>query len=221
MVQSLYTAQQQKNRLQKKQEAAARFFQKPSTNQGFTYIYIPTKARIPVGKLRTTCRRLGIPNGRLLDIHYPTRNLAAILVHNDYASELKSTLQQRGVTVDETYDPSDGKTILDPKYKDYTQFQRDQIASFIHRRRLETALQHIREPVKFAVARYFYQQQWISKSAFDQTMAARSSLPTDVFIMENSQRITTKPRTTYTFLSSMRKTIFSYLLIPMSTRTLT
>ncbi|KAI9471979.1 MAG: hypothetical protein EXX96DRAFT_622164 [Benjaminiella poitrasii] len=80
-----------KNRMQKKQAAAAHFFQRPSTN----HIYIPTKARIPIGKLRTTLRHLGIPNGKLLDIHYPTRNI----VYNDYVPELKSTLHQRGVTV--------------------------------------------------------------------------------------------------------------------------
>ncbi|KAI7902136.1 uncharacterized protein BX663DRAFT_552560 [Cokeromyces recurvatus] len=180
-----------------KQAAAARFFQKPSSTQGFNYIYIPTKARIPVGKLRTTLRRLGIPNVRLLDIHYPARNLVAILVHMDYVSEFKSTLQQRGVTVDEDFDPFNGKTIMDPKYKDHTDFQCDQIASFIHKRRLETALQHIREPVKFAVARYFFQQHWISKAVFDQTMASRSSRPTDIFISGISQP--TQQRASYTF----------------------
>ncbi|KAI7902137.1 uncharacterized protein BX663DRAFT_552561 [Cokeromyces recurvatus] len=120
-------------------------------------ITIPTKTRIPVGKLRTILRHLGISNGQLLDIHYPARNLAAILVHNDYSSELKSTLKQRGVTVDEEFDPSNGKTLMDPKYNDHSEYQRDQIGSFIHKRRLATALQHIREPVKFAVARYFIQ----------------------------------------------------------------
>ncbi|KAI7898155.1 uncharacterized protein BX663DRAFT_268604, partial [Cokeromyces recurvatus] len=170
----------------KKTSCCRSFFPKTFFQPRFQLcIYIPIKARIPVGKLRTILRRLGILNGQLLDIHYPARNLATILVHNDYSSELKSTLKQRGVTVDEEFDPFNGKTLMDSKYNNHSEYQRDQIASFVHKRRLITALQHIREPVKFAVARYFFQQQWISKAVFDQTMASRSSLLDDVFLMEN------------------------------------
>ncbi|KAL4206904.1 hypothetical protein AB4K20DRAFT_1833683, partial [Rhizopus microsporus] len=49
--QSMYLSRQ-KNRV-RKEEAAARFFQPPSTNQGFQYLYVSTKARVPVGKLRS------------------------------------------------------------------------------------------------------------------------------------------------------------------------
>ncbi|KAG1189687.1 hypothetical protein G6F70_009438 [Rhizopus microsporus] len=79
----------QQRRIQR-QETAARFLQPPSENQGFQYIYIPTKARVPIGQLRSRLRQLDINNSRILDIHYPTRNVVALLVHNDYASELKS-----------------------------------------------------------------------------------------------------------------------------------
>lgn len=75
------------------QETSARFLRPPSNNQGFQYIYIPTKDRIPFGQLRTHLRRLEINNSRILDIHYPARNLAALLVHNNYATELKDHLR--------------------------------------------------------------------------------------------------------------------------------
>ncbi|KAG0802931.1 hypothetical protein G6F18_014088 [Rhizopus arrhizus] len=60
----------QKNRV-RKEEAAARFFQPPSTNQGFQYLYVSTKSRVPVGKLRSYLRNMGVNNARVLDIHYP------------------------------------------------------------------------------------------------------------------------------------------------------
>ncbi|KAG1173960.1 hypothetical protein G6F36_011305 [Rhizopus arrhizus] len=42
---------QRELRRAQREAAAARFFQPPSPNQGFKYLYIPTKARIPVGTL--------------------------------------------------------------------------------------------------------------------------------------------------------------------------
>ncbi|KAG0731419.1 hypothetical protein G6F62_015242 [Rhizopus arrhizus] len=48
-----------------------------------------------------------------------------------------------------------------------TQDERDTIATELQTTRIERALQHIRAPVKFAVARFFYEQQWISKSKLD------------------------------------------------------
>ncbi|EIE76086.1 hypothetical protein G6F46_009481 [Rhizopus delemar] len=76
-----------------REAAAARFFQPPSPNQGFKYLYIPTKARIPVGTLHTMFRRIGVNNARLLDIHYPTRNTAAILIHNDFETKFTELLK--------------------------------------------------------------------------------------------------------------------------------
>ncbi|KAG1454594.1 hypothetical protein G6F57_015473 [Rhizopus arrhizus] len=82
---------------EKREATAARFFQAPSTTQGFQYLYLPTKARIPLGKLRTTFKKLGVNNGRLLDLHYPDRNIVAVLVHNDYAPELTELLSKKAL----------------------------------------------------------------------------------------------------------------------------
>ncbi|KAG1136685.1 hypothetical protein G6F37_005803 [Rhizopus arrhizus] len=45
--------QKQKQRRQQRQEAAARLLQPLSKNQGFQYLYLPTKARVPVEQLRS------------------------------------------------------------------------------------------------------------------------------------------------------------------------
>ncbi|KAG1379028.1 hypothetical protein G6F61_005309 [Rhizopus arrhizus] len=45
-------------RLLQKQENVARFLQPLSENQDFQYIYIPTKARIPIGQLQSCLRKL-------------------------------------------------------------------------------------------------------------------------------------------------------------------
>ncbi|KAG0755558.1 hypothetical protein G6F16_011315 [Rhizopus arrhizus] len=147
-----------------REAAAARIFHPPSLNQGFKYLYLPTKAPIPVGTLRTTLRKVGVNNARLLDIHYPARNTLAILIHNDYEKEFTELIHHHNITIKADFNPSSGEILADPKYSTMTQDERDTIATELQTTRIERALQHIRAPVKFAVARFFYEQQWISKS---------------------------------------------------------
>ncbi|KAG1136615.1 hypothetical protein G6F37_012520 [Rhizopus arrhizus] len=127
--------------------AAARFFQPPSENQDFKYHYVPTKARIPVGTLRTTFRKFGINNARLLDVHYPARNIAAILIHNDYEQEFKDLLRQHHVPIKDDFKPFSGTILADAKYADLLSEERDSIATELQMTRLSRALDHIRPPV--------------------------------------------------------------------------
>lgn len=160
--------------------------QYPSTNQGYEHVYIPTKVRLPVGKLRTLLRRLGISNGRIIDIYYPIRNVARILIHKEFVEDFKATLIERGGRVIEDFNPCKGITIQDLKYPEHTKAQRGQIAIYIYQRRLEKSLCHIREPVEFSVARYFYKQEWISRTIFEEIMATRAPKPEDVLLMADS-----------------------------------
>lgn len=199
VAQSLFLEKAREKTQQQRFKASARMLQYPSSNQGYEHVYIPTKVRLPVGKLRTLLRRLGISNGRIIDIHYPVRNVAGILVRKEFVEEFKETLIKRGGQVIDDFDPSKGTTIQDPKYADYNEDQRDQIASYIHQTRLEKSLQHIREPVKFSVARYFYQQNWIPRTTFDTIMATRPPRPEDMFNQVTDIQPTAEPRSSFTF----------------------
>ncbi|KAG0820589.1 hypothetical protein G6F19_012381 [Rhizopus arrhizus] len=76
--------QKQQQRRQQRQEAAARLLQPPSENQGFQYLYLSTKAQVPVGQLRYRLRKLDINNNRILGIHYPDRNVVVLLEIQGY-----------------------------------------------------------------------------------------------------------------------------------------
>ncbi|KAI7904927.1 uncharacterized protein BX663DRAFT_549795 [Cokeromyces recurvatus] len=173
--------QQREQRRLQREAAAARFFQPPSLNQGFKFVYIPTKARIPVGTLRTTFRKLGVNTARLLNIHYSARNTVAILIHNDYETEFTDLLRHHNITIKADFNPSSGKILADPKYSTLTTNERDAIASDLQQTRLERALDHIRTPVKFAVARFFLDKQWISKRKFDSLKADRNTQLNNIF----------------------------------------
>ncbi|CEG81722.1 hypothetical protein RMATCC62417_15887 [Rhizopus microsporus] len=64
--QSMYL-NRQKNRV-RKEEAAARFFQPSSMNQRSQYLYVSTKVRVPVGKLRSYLRNMDVNNARVLTV---------------------------------------------------------------------------------------------------------------------------------------------------------
>ncbi|KAI8971974.1 hypothetical protein BDF20DRAFT_915714 [Mycotypha africana] len=166
--------QNREQRRLQRQEAAARILQAPSNNQGFQYIYLPTKARIPIGQLRNHFRKLGLNNSRLLDTHYPDRNIVAVLVHNDYASEFKDQLRKFKITIQESFNPTSGTILKDPKYNDLSDNERDDMARQLHQTRIMNALKYIRILVKYAVARHFLETNQITKELYSTIASNRN-----------------------------------------------
>ncbi|KAG1641895.1 hypothetical protein G6F44_005378 [Rhizopus delemar] len=177
---------QRELRRAQREAAAARFFQPPSPNQGFKYLYIPTKVRIPVGTLRAMFRRIGVNNARLLDIHYPTRNTAAILIHNDFETEFTELSKKHHITLNENFDPNNGSILEDPKLKSLSDSERDELAKQYQITRLERAVQHIRVLIKYAVAHFFYEKQWISKKFYNSLTSDRYPQVSNIFTQTTS-----------------------------------
>jgi hypothetical protein len=138
-----------------KEESAARFFQPPTQNQGFGYVYAPIKTTIPTGKIRNQLRKLGINNSRILDVQYPHTNIVAFLVHLDYVLELKTYLSKFNITPINDFNPYEGDYLCDPKFAQLSKQDRDKQAILIQQKRNERAVQHLRYPIQYAVAKYF------------------------------------------------------------------
>ncbi|ORY97149.1 hypothetical protein BCR42DRAFT_476591, partial [Absidia repens] len=118
------------SRAHQKTQAVARTFFPVSPTRGFTYIYLNTNKRLPTKELRRKFRRLDINTNRLLDIHYPTRNVIATLIHNDFEQEFLHQLSTFGITPIEDFDPLDPKHIQNPDFNDdsTSQFEKEQFA---------------------------------------------------------------------------------------------
>ncbi|CEG82008.1 hypothetical protein RMATCC62417_16140 [Rhizopus microsporus] len=153
-------AEHEQQRRSQRQEAAARLVQPPSENQGFQYI-------------RTRLRKLDITNNRILDIHYPDRNAVALLVHNDYVNEFRKQLERFKVTLKGDFDPCDPKVLRGPKYVDLSPEERANFALMHHSDRMARALNYIRAPIKYAVARFFYSKGWVSKTLLQETLSRK------------------------------------------------
>ncbi|RCI02346.1 hypothetical protein CU098_002465, partial [Rhizopus stolonifer] len=95
-------------RLSPRQVASvARQFIPVSTDQGFQYLYLPCRRKLPIRDMRQQFARLGLDRGRVLDIHYPDRNVVAILVHNEYASAASAVFEKHNIKPLHDFDPLD------------------------------------------------------------------------------------------------------------------
>ena len=87
---------------------------------------------------------MGVNNARLLDIHYPDRNIAALLLHNDYAADFQKLLESKRVYFVNNFDPWDGSILKDPQYCEMTSHDRSLIkAAELQQQRLQRAINHI------------------------------------------------------------------------------
>lgn len=164
----------------RKQEAAARAFVLPSDNHGFQYIYLPARARIPTGQMRAKLRKLGIDNSRVLDIHYPDRQVVALLMHNDFVPMARETLNKFGVKPLESFDPCSSSNLRDPKYAQLSSEDRQKHAKEHHNDRMLRALNFLRIPVRYAVARQFTSIGWITVPQLREILATRRTISPSV-----------------------------------------
>jgi hypothetical protein len=187
-VQQLHTilAEGPQSKAMKKQQAAARLFSPPSTNQGFQHIYLPTRARLRISQIRQNLRKLGIDNNRVLDINYPAMNTTALLVHNEYVDELINRLSTAGITPIDNFDPTDQQHLKDPKYADYSKCDRSDIAFNLHQQRMLRSLDFIRAPAKYSVANCFARQEWITNEQLQSVLQSKNnSSPSSAFILND------------------------------------
>ena len=157
----------------RKQEAAARAFVLPSDNHGFQYTYLPARARIPTGQMRAKLRKLGIDNSRVLDIHYPDRQVVALLMHNDFVPEALETFNKFGVKPLENFDPCSPSNLRDPKYAQLSSRIDRSMQNSTTTTACSRALNFLRIPVRYAVARQFTSIGWITVPQLRDILATR------------------------------------------------
>ncbi|KAL9538093.1 hypothetical protein PS6_011640 [Mucor atramentarius] len=93
---------------------------------------------------------------RILDVSFPARNTAAILIHEEF---LPNTL-----TVQQDFDPTDANHVGNPKYASMPASQLSRIAQAHHTNRCILTLRYIHKYNNVpGVLKFFVQQQWISR----------------------------------------------------------
>jgi hypothetical protein len=145
----------------------ARPFIPVTTSQGYQYISFFGRGKNPISSIRHTLRDLGVTVSRIIDIETSGQNVHSILVHNDYAQDVKDILALSSVKVVE-FNPIAADVFKDPKYANLNDTDRAEQALAIHQQRLIRLIQRLPTPVKFEVARDFLSKEWITNAQHQQ-----------------------------------------------------
>ncbi|KAI9281280.1 hypothetical protein BC943DRAFT_282560 [Umbelopsis sp. AD052] len=178
-VKPLYSQVTKRHKLpakKQRRETVIRAFQLPAEtkNENYEIIYIPIKYRMPHAIIRSKLRRLNIEAHRVLDIHFPFKYIAGLLVHAEYARKLEQTLAENGIE-EVNYGPHDPDFLNDPKFNDLPKEQQISMAKDIQEQRLIRAVSLVKPHVAMSLARGLYAQGWISEEGFQQILAQRRS----------------------------------------------
>ncbi|KAI9494852.1 hypothetical protein BDB00DRAFT_738137, partial [Zychaea mexicana] len=155
--------------------AAARHLTEVPANQGYQFIYIPCRHRMTITNMRGLLRTLRIENSRVLDIHFPDHQTAALLVHNEYAGAIAARLLKLGVNVKDDFNPLDPNLLKDPKLAELTVEERTQKITEVHHGHILKALGFIHAPVKYSVARSFFLENLITQEEYDDVRGSTRS----------------------------------------------
>jgi hypothetical protein len=118
--------------------------------------------------MRSTLRQLQVDTSRVLDIHYPDYNVLALLVHNDYAEQARSTLIASKCKILQDFDPLSPDILHDPKFSSLDTEARQSKVLELRQQRLVRIIQRIQHSTKqIAIARDFQRKGWISDSQFE------------------------------------------------------
>lgn len=137
---------------------AARLFSAPSPTSGYTFVYVPQKGRVPMNELRKSLSSLGINNSRILDIHFPGRNVCGLLVHNDFVTDLLAALEANDIAPIQAFNPTAADIIKNPAYQNETPEERQVRARDIHKARVIRIISRAPPRVKASLTRSFIDQ---------------------------------------------------------------
>lgn len=154
-----------------------RLFTTVSKNQGFTYLFLPLRARVPFKEIRATLREIPLNPGSVIDIYYPAAKVVALLFHNDYAPKARSLLKANGLSTIDNFNPLDPSNLADPKFKDATFEDRSSQMQIIQENQMFKTLAFLKSPVKLAVARDFHRKGRLSDSALQDLINLHRSSP--------------------------------------------
>ncbi|KAG1488510.1 hypothetical protein G6F53_013566 [Rhizopus delemar] len=128
----------------KQMEVIHRRFVPVTSRPDYEYVYLPSRYREPISSLRAKLQKLKINNARVLDVHYPDRQVVALLVHSDYVTDLLAAFAKAKVQPIKDFNPLNPDLLRDPKFASLPESDRAAKCTEVHQARLVRALKHIR-----------------------------------------------------------------------------
>ncbi|GAN11838.1 hypothetical protein MAM1_1081c11449, partial [Mucor ambiguus] len=125
----------------------------------------------------TTLAAIGIDSKRILDVTFPVRNIATILIHTDYCNDFFRRLTEGGLTAIPDFNPLDPDHVADdPKFASMPALQLARIAVAPHADRCVRTVRFTKMHTVPDVLKFFVSQNWIS-AVKAQKLATEELLP--------------------------------------------
>ncbi|KAI8047037.1 uncharacterized protein B0P05DRAFT_501404 [Gilbertella persicaria] len=145
----------------------------------YEYVYLPNKYRDRLSAFRRKLRLIGLDNSRVLDVHYPARNVVALLIHSAYKEDLLKVMAKYSLPVLTDFDPFSAVNVKDPAFASLDADALTVKARELQAARLVRALGYIREQVRRQVAYDFVRQGWLSKEQAGKVVGPLSAVAGD------------------------------------------
>ncbi|OBZ80238.1 hypothetical protein A0J61_11714, partial [Choanephora cucurbitarum] len=141
----------------------------------FEYVYLPNKYHARLSVFRQKLRLIGLDNSRVLDVHYPARNVVALLIHTAYKEDLLNVLNKYSLPVLTDFNPFSITNIRNPSFASLDSDALTAMTRELQQARLVRALGYIREQTRRLVAYDFVCQGWLSKEQASSAIGSLSS----------------------------------------------
>ncbi|KAL7324066.1 hypothetical protein PS15p_210635 [Mucor circinelloides] len=159
-----------------------RFFTPVSSNQGFQHLYLPSRGRRPYNEVRELLyEKVQMERGAVIDIHYPSSTVIALLVHNDYVETATQLLRTKTLAPIEGFNPYDHNNLGNKEYAKLSVPERETKMKEIVEHQPYVTIESIKRPaVKLSVARDFHRKGKITSEFLQELVQLHSNSPSNI-----------------------------------------
>ncbi|KAL9543418.1 hypothetical protein PS6_009296, partial [Mucor atramentarius] len=159
-----------------------RFFTPVSSNQGFQHLYLPSRGRRPYNEVRELLyEKVQMERGAVIDIHYPSSTVIALLVHNDYVETATQLLRTKKLAPIEGFNPYDHNNLGNKEYAKLSVPERETKMKEIVEHQPYVTIESIKRPaVKLSVARDFHRKGKITSEFLQELVQLHSNSPSNI-----------------------------------------
>lgn len=151
------------NNSTRKRAAKARHYQVNNGPKGYDYVYLHLAKRLTRGVIRSDLASFGIEKSRILDISFPCRSVAGLLVHVQYIPTLLELLSTAKIDILKDFDPTNPDLLGDPVLSTLSRNQKVTEMQYIMNERCIRVVKYLRSSVAPSVARFFVEIGWLNE----------------------------------------------------------
>lgn len=151
------------NNSTRKRAAKARHYQVNNGPKGYEYVYLHLAKRLTRGVIRSDLTSFGIEKSRILDISFPCRSVAGLLVHVQYIPTLHNLLSTAKLDVLKDFNPTSPNLLSDPALSTLFLDQKVMKMQYIVNERCIRVVKYLRPSVAPSVARFFVEIGWLNE----------------------------------------------------------